>query len=201
MKVDFATLSAQDAYRWLASTVTPRPIAWVSTRSAQGVDNLAPFSFFQVVSDEPPTLLVTINLRDDGSAKDTLNNVQASGELVIQLVNAEQAQWMNQTAEVLPAEVSEFAHCTVPSVPAEQVKALRVRGAPVAFECRAAQILPYPSENPSGYLVFAQVLLAHIDDQVLTEQGRVDPARLDLVGRLGGSDYCTTQERFQMQRP
>ena len=80
MQLDFADLSPLEAYRWLASSVTPRPIAWVSTRSTDGVANLAPFSFFQVISDNPPTLLVNINTRDDGSLKDSLRNAQASGE-------------------------------------------------------------------------------------------------------------------------
>ena len=91
MQLDFADLSPLEAYRWLASTVTPRPIAWVSTRSAEGVTNLAPFSFFQVISDNPPTLLVNVNTRDDGSLKDSLRNAQSSGELAIQLVSFAQA--------------------------------------------------------------------------------------------------------------
>ena len=85
MQLDFAELSPLEAYRWLASGVTPRSIAWVSTRSADGVANLAPFSFFQVISDNPPTLLVNVNTREDGSLKDSLRNAQASGELAVQL--------------------------------------------------------------------------------------------------------------------
>ncbi|MGU2438531.1 flavin reductase family protein, partial [Pseudomonas aeruginosa] len=91
MQLDFTTIAPAEAYRWLASTVTPRPIAWVSTLSAEGASNLAPFSFFQVISDEPPTLMVNVSLRDDGSLKDTLRNVQATGQLVIHLVGAAQA--------------------------------------------------------------------------------------------------------------
>lgn len=201
MQLDFASLSPLEAYRWLASSITPRPIAWVSTRSSDGVANLAPFSFFQVISDSPPTLLVNVNTRDDGSLKDSLRNAQASGELVIQLVSFIQAQAMNASAAILPHEVSEFEHCDIPSLPSERVNVPRVAGAPVAFECRVAQIQPYPVEQPNCHLIFAEVLLAHIDDAVLTEQGRVDPFKLDLVGRLGGSAYCRTTELFQMQRP
>lgn len=201
MQLDFTSLTPLDAYRWLAASVTPRPIAWVSTRSVQGVANLAPFSFFQVISDNPPTLLVNVNTRGDGSLKDSLRNAQATGELVIQLVSFSQAQTMNASAEVLAHEVSEFEHCAIPSLPSERVKVPRVAGAPVAFECRVAQIQPYPAEQPNSHLIFAEVLLAHIDDAVLNEQGRIDPLKLDLVGRLGGNAYCRTSELFQMQRP
>ena len=201
MRLDFTSLSPLEAYRWLASSVTPRPIAWVSTRSPQGVANLAPFSFFQVISDNPPTLLVNVNTRDDGSLKDSLRNAQISEELAIQLVGFAQAEAMNASAAVLPSAVSEFAHCDIASLPCERIDVPRVAGAPVTFECRVAQIQPYPAERPNCHLIFAKVLLAHIDDAVLSEQGRLDPFKLDLVGRLGGSAYCRTRELFQMQRP
>ncbi|HEY1030027.1 MAG TPA: flavin reductase family protein [Pseudomonas sp.] len=201
MQLDFTALSPLDAYRWLASSVTPRPIAWVSTRSPEGVANLAPFSFFQVIGDNPPTLMVNVNTRDDGSLKDTLRNAQANGELAIQLVSHAQAEAMNASAAILPHEVSEFAHCGIASVPCERLGVPRVAGAPVTFECRVAQILPYPAQQPNSHLIFAEVLMAHIDDAVLNEQGRLDPLKLDLVGRLGGSAYCRTRDLFQMQRP
>ena len=200
MQLDFSTLAPIDAYRWLASTVTPRPIAWVSTCSMDGVSNLAPFSFFQVISSNPPTLLINVGLKD-GHPKDTARNARDTGELVVQLVNAEQAEAMNASAAALPHGISEFEHGAIASEPAIRVKAQRVAGAPVAFECRVAQILPYPAESPNCQLIFAEVLLAHIDDSVLDERGRVDSARLDLVGRLGGATYSYTRERFDMQRP
>lgn len=201
MRLDFTQLSALDAYRWLASSVTPRPIAWVSSRSAEGISNLAPFSFFQVISDAPPTLMINVGSRDDGSLKDTLRNVQATGELVIQLVSFAQAEAMNASAAHLPHGVSEFEHCGIASLASEQVAVPRVAGAAVTFECRVADVLPYPRQAPNCHLVFAEVLLAHVDDAVLDERGRIDPQRLDLVGRLGGTSYCRTTERFDMQRP
>lgn len=201
MQLDFTALSAQDCYRWLAATVTPRPIAWVSSQSAEGVSNLAPFSFFQVISDDPPTLMVNVNHRADGSLKDTLLNVQASGELVIQLVSFTQAEAMNASAALLPHGISEFERCGIASLPSQRVAPPRVLGAPVAFECRVAQIQAYPAAKPTCHLIFAEVLLAHIDDAVLNEQGRIDAARLDLVGRLGGMAYSRTRDSFEMQRP
>ncbi len=201
MQLDFSSLSALEAYRWLASTVVPRPIAWVSTLSLDGESNLAPFSFFQVISDNPPSMMINVGSRDDGSLKDSLRNAQASGELAIQLVSFAQAEAMNACAAILPHEVSEFAHCAIASQPCARIDVPRVVGAPVTFECRVAQIQPYPPQQPNCHLIFAEVLLAHIDDAVLNEQGRIDPLKLDLVGRLGGSAYCRTRDLFQMQRP
>lgn len=201
MQLDFTQLSKAEAYRWLASTVTPRPIAWVSTLSADGQSNLAPFSFFQVISDSPPTLLVNTSVRDDGSVKDTLRNVRETGELVIHLVSAAQAETMNATAAWLPHGVSEIEHASIATVPSERVAPPRVVGAPVAFECQLAEIMPYPAENPSSMLIFARVLLAHIDDAVMQDERHIDPARLDLVGRLGGTQYSYTRDTFSMIRP
>ena len=121
MQLDFSTLAPADAYRWLASTVTPRPIAWVSTLSAQGQGNLAPFSFFQVISDEPPTLMVNTSIRDDGSVKDTLRNVRETGQLVIHLVSAAQAETMNATAATLPHGVSEIEQAGIATLPSVRV--------------------------------------------------------------------------------
>lgn len=201
MQLDFSTLAPADAYRWLASTVTPRPIAWVSTLSAEGHGNLAPFSFFQVISDEPPTLMVNTSIRDDGSVKDTLRNVRETGQLVIHLVSAAHAEAMNATAATLPHGVSEIEQAGIATLPSVRVAPPRVAGAVVAFECELAQIQPYPADKPSCYLIFARVLLAHIDDAVLRDERHVDPAKLDLVGRLGGTQYSFTRDTFSMIRP
>lgn len=201
MRLDFEALGAAEAYRWMIVTVTPRPIAWVSTRSAEGVDNLEPFSFFQIVCDAPPTLMLSIGRRPDGSEKDTLRNLRARGELVIQLVSAAQADAMNATSDAFPHGVSEFERCGVAAMPAERVGVSRVADAAVAFECRVASILPYPAESPNHYVVFAEVLLAHIDAAVLADGRHVDAAKLDVIGRLGGANYATTRDVFQLKRP
>ena len=201
MQLDFKALAPLERYRWLASTITPRPIAWVSTQSAEGVSNLAPFSFFQVISDDPPTLMINVGSRDDGMLKDTLRNAQATGELVIHLVTVAQAEAMNASAAVLPHGISEIERCAIASQPASRVSPPRVAGAPVAFECRVLEIQPFPREAPNCHLIFAEVLLAHIDDAVLNDKGRVDPALLDVVGRLGGMAYTRTRDTFELQRP
>ncbi|MCW2292919.1 flavin reductase (DIM6/NTAB) family NADH-FMN oxidoreductase RutF [Pseudomonas sp. BIGb0408] len=201
MLLDFANLTPLDRYRWLAATVTPRPIAWVSSLSGEGVANLAPFSFFQVISDEPATLMVNVGTRDDGALKDTLRNAQETGELVIHLVSFAQVEAMNASAAILPRSSSEFEHCAIASIPSTRVAPPRVAGAAVAFECRVAEIIGYPQQQPNHHLIFAEVLLAHVDDGVLNEKGRIDPHRLDLVGRLGGTAYSRTRDTFDLQRP
>jgi flavin reductase (DIM6/NTAB) family NADH-FMN oxidoreductase RutF len=201
MQLDFSTLSAAESYRWLSSTVTPRPIAWVSTLSAGGISNLAPFSFFQVICDEPPVLMVNVGLRPNGELKDTVRNVQATGELVIHLVSAANAEAMNATAATLAHDCSEFEQAGIAMLPSTRVAPPRVAAATVAFECSVAEIKPYPAEHPRQFLIFARVLLAHIDDAVMADARHVDPARLDLVGRLSGPWYATTRDRFAMKRP
>lgn len=201
MRLDFAALGASEAYRWLTATVTPRPIAWVSTRSRDGHDNLAPFSFFQVVCDDPPTLMLSLGRRDDGSEKDTLRNAAETGELVIHLVADALAATMNATSAPLPHGVSEFEHCGIASVPSEQVAPRRVAEADVAFECTVEEIKPYPARSPRHHLIFAQVRLAHIADTVLADARHTDPGRMDLIGRLGGTGYARTRDRFALARP
>lgn len=201
MQLDFATLGATEAYRWLTSTVTPRPIAWVATVSAAGVSNLAPFSFFQVICDEPPTLMVNVGLRPDGQPKDTVLNARANGQLVIHLVSAALAQSMNATSASLPHDVSEIEQVGIATVPGSRVAVPRLAQAPVAFECEVAEIKPYPAEAPRQFLIFARVLLAHVDDAVMADARHVDAAKLDLIGRLGGAWYATTRDRFAMKRP
>ena len=201
MQLDFSQLDAAESYRWLSSTVTPRPIAWVSTVSAAGVANLAPFSFFQVICDDPATLMVNVGLHPGGQLKDTVRNVQETGELVIHLVSRAAAEAMNATAATLPHDQSEFELAGIATMPSTLVKPPRIADAAVAFECELSEIKPYPDEHPRQFLIFARVLLGHIDDAVLADERHVDPAKLDLVGRLSGSLYATTRDRFSMKRP
>lgn len=201
MQLDFSALSANEAYRWLTATVTPRPIAWVSTRSLAGVDNLAPFSFFQVVADAPPTLMISISRPPAGGEKDTLRNLRERPELVVQLVSHAQSEAMNQSASALPPDASEFERFGIGALDSERVAPRRVAGAAVAFECVVSGIVPIPAEDPRNHVVFATVLLAHIDDAVLTDARHVDPAKLDLIGRLGGPHYVRTRDLFQLKRP
>ncbi len=203
MLLDFSQTDAGTAYQWLIATVTPRPIAWVSTLSANGISNLAPFSFFQVVTGTPPTLMISPLIQDDGRVKDTVLNIQATGEFVVNLVPFAMAQAMNATSSPFPHGESEFERCGIPSLTSTRVQPPRVAGVPVSFECRLAAVHPYPAERPSCHLILGEVLVAHVDEAILNEAGRVDPDRIDLLGRMGGRWYSRTQSgsNFELTRP
>lgn len=201
MRLDFTSLSARDAYAWMVSTILPRPIAWVSTISAEGKTNLAPFSFFQGVCANPPTLMfVPVNSRD-GVKKDTTRNIEAVPEFVVNLVPFELAEKMNATAAMLPHGESEFEKFGIASVPSECVRPPRVAAAPVAFECTLDRIVNIGEGPLAAHVTFGRILLAHVSNAVLGADGRADPAKLDLIGRLGGELYARTTERFAIKRP
>jgi len=201
MLVDFATLSPRDAYGWMTSTILPRPIAWVSTVSADGRANLAPFSFFQGVTANPPTLMfVPVNKRD-GAKKDTVLNIEQVPEFVVHLVPAALAERMNATAALLPHGESEFEHFGIERAPALRVRPPRVAAAPVAFECTLHQIVHIGEGPLAANVIFGRIQLAHVSDDVLGPGGLPDPVRLDLIGRLGGESYTRTAGIFDLKRP
>lgn len=201
MQLDFASLRPRDAYAWMTATIMPRPIAWVSTISAEGKTNLAPFSFFQGITANPPTLMfVPVNTRD-GTKKDTVRNIEAVPEFVVNLVSFELAEAMNATSATLPFGDSEFEMFGIAPAPSVRVRPPRVAAAPVAFECVLGQILPIGEGPLAANVVFGRILLAHVSEAALGPDGHPDSAKLDLVGRLGGSGFTRTRERFDMERP
>ena len=201
MLLDFSQLSPRDAYTWMIGTILPRPIAWVSTIDLNGRTNLAPFSFFQGVTSNPPTLMfVPVNLRD-GTKKDTVRNIEQVGEFVVNLVSFPLAEKMNATSAMLAYGESEFEACGVAATPSERIRPPRVADAPVAFECTLERIVLIGEGPLAANVVFGSILLAHIDDGVLGADGGPDPAKLDLVGRMGGELYARTTERFALSRP
>lgn len=201
MILDFSALAVRDAYQWMTATIMPRPIAWVSTISADGRTNLAPFSFFQGVTANPPTLMfVPVNNRQ-GVKKDTVRNIEAVPEFVVNLVSRELAEKMNSTAALLPYGESEFEKFGIASTPAQQVRPPRVAEAPVAFECRLDRIVHIGEGPLAANVVFGRILAAHVRDDVLGADGRPDSRKLDLIGRLGGEDYTLTREVMTIERP
>jgi flavin reductase (DIM6/NTAB) family NADH-FMN oxidoreductase RutF len=201
MLLDFETLPTSNAYRWMVSTILPRPIAWVSTISPEGRTNLAPFSFFQGVTSNPPTLMfVPVNNRD-GAKKDTIRNIELVPEFVVNLVSRELASVMNDTAALLPYGESEFARFGVAEAASIKVKAPRVALAPVAYECVLDRIVHIGNGPLAANVVFGRIVAGHVRDDVLGQDGMPDSAKLDLVGRLGGEDYATTRDVFNLKRP
>ena len=201
MRLDFTTLPPRDAYAWMISTILPRPIAWVSTISADGKSNLAPFSFFQGVCANPPTLMfVPVNTRD-GTKKDTVRNLEQVPEFVVNLVPFALAEPMNATAALLPYGESEFEKFGIAATPSQRVRPPRVAAAPVAFECTLDRFVHIGEGPLAAHVTFGRILVAHVADAVLGADGRPDPAKLDLIGRMGGESYTRTTERFTIKRP
>lgn len=201
MLLDFTALPPREAYGWMISTILPRPIAWVSTVSLDGSVNLAPFSFFQGVTANPPTLMfVPVNDRE-GAKKHTVRNIEQVGEFVVHAVPHALAEPMNQTSAALPYGESEAEAFGIEMVPSERVRPPRVAAAPVAFECALDRIVAIGEGPLAANVIFGRILLVHIADSVLGPSGKPDPAKLDLIGRLGGDTYARTTERFDLRRP
>ena len=186
--------SVDSLYRTLAGAVVPRPIAWVSTASPGGTPNLAPYSFFSVAAVEPPTL--SFSPSEASGRKDTVENVEGTGEFVVNVVTAALAEAMNATSATLPPDESEFDRAGVTPVEARAVDAPRVAESPVSFECTREEVLDLGGSD----LVLGRVVHVGVDDAVTTD-GEMDVGKLDAVGRLSGSDYCYTRDRFGMERP
>ncbi len=201
MQIDFTTLSPRDAYNWMADAITPRPIAWVSTISADGKTNLAPFSFFNGITGNPPTLMFSAVANRGGVKKDTVRNIEATGEFVVNLVPHALTEKMNATAALLPHGESEFEAFGIVSSASARVRPPRVTEASVAFECTLHTIVPVGQGAGAASVVFGRILAAHVNDAVLNAEGKIDPALLDTVGRLGGENYVTTRDRFTLKRP
>lgn len=201
MELDPDTLNTRTMYEWMIHSILPRPIAWVSTLSSSGVANLAPFSFFQGVCARPPTLMFCPVNHRDGSPKDTLRNLEATGEFVVNTVSAADAEAMNATSAMLPHDHSEFERFGVASAPSVKVRPPRVAGASVAFECRLDRVIRVSEGPAGGNLVLGRIAWMHVADGVIGSSGYPDPDRLNLVGRMGGTDYLRTRDRFALDRP
>lgn len=183
------------AYRLLSTAVTPRPIAWVSTRSAEGTDNLAPFSFFTVASVAPP-ILAFYPVGVDDEMKDTPRNVRDTGECVVNVVTRDLVEAMNGTSATLAPDESEFDRVGATRAESARVAPPRVAEAKVALECELHDLRTVGSSTQ----VLAEVVHAHVDDDVTTS-GKIDVEKLDTVGRLAGALYASTDDRFGIERP
>jgi flavin reductase (DIM6/NTAB) family NADH-FMN oxidoreductase RutF len=187
----------------LKACVVPRPIGWISTISAAGVINLAPFSFFNLLTYDPPFVMFSAGLHEgDGGKKDSVRNAEETGEFVYSMATWEQRFQMNESASLTERGVDEMAATALEPLPSRLVRPPRVKGSPVHFECRLHQIVTLPGHKPSSehQLVIGHVLAVHIADGVLTPDGRVDVLRMRPIARLGYKDYCTVDSVFQMDK-
>ena len=200
-------LAPREMYRLLVTSVVPRPIAWVSTTDRQGIDNLAPFSFFNALCATPPLLGFCPGVRSrelqearGTSIKDTLRNVRETGEFVVNLVPFSVAEQMNLTAGEYDASVDEFQVAGLTKRQSQLIGPPQVAESPISFECKIYQILDFGTETAGGSLVIGEIVSVHLAEEVL-RSGRIDGHLLDMVGRLGGMQYTRTRERFEMERP
>jgi flavin reductase (DIM6/NTAB) family NADH-FMN oxidoreductase RutF len=215
MDVAPSQIAHRELYNILISAVVPRPIAWVSSISASGQPNLAPFSFFNAVCAKPPLLAFAPGMRppnkteaaaDEAAGhpgvhiKDTLQNIRETGEFVVNMVTFELAEAMSLTSGEYNATINEFELAKVASAASKVVRPQRVANSPVSFECKLHQILDFNPGPEGGSLVIGEIVSVHIDDQYMKE-GRIDRNSLDLIGRMGGMQYTRTTERFEIVRP
>lgn len=189
-------------YKILTGAILPRPIGWVSTLDEEGEANLAPFSFFNAVCPNPPTVLFCPTVRStDGNPKDTLRNVKTTGEFVINIVSEALVDKMVLTSAELPHEVNEFAYAKVTPEPSVVVKPFRVKESLIHFECVLRHVYEVSSHPGGGSVVIGEVVHFHIDDSVMFGGDKIDLDVYKPVGRLAGTAYARTTDRFDITRP
>jgi flavin reductase (DIM6/NTAB) family NADH-FMN oxidoreductase RutF len=192
---------ARNIYKLMIGSIVPRPIAFVSTVSADGIRNLAPFSFFTGVSANPPVVLFCpVRRATDGQMKDTLHNVQATGEFVVNIVSEDFAAQMNLCSADFPPEVDEFEMSGLTPLASDLVRPPRVLESRVQMECKVLQIVEVGDGPLGASVVLGQVLRFHVADE-LYKDFRIDPDKLRAIGRMGGPTYARTADRFDMPRP
>ena len=195
MDIDFAAITEYQRYKLMASLIVPRPIALVTTLSETGVVNAAPFSMFNMLGEEPPIVMISINRLSDGALKDTAGNIVRTKEFVVHLSDEAMAEQMHRCGERMPPDVSELAAVGLTTLPCNAVKPPRIAEAPVAFECTLWETL----ETDSRQIFIGQVRWLHArDDLIDTETWRVRLQNYFPVARFGASYYVTTRERFAL---
>ena len=196
MELELAQLPALERYKLLIGLVIPRPIAWVSTLSENGVANCAPFSFFNVISEEPPLCIISFNWRSDGLLKHTLKNIRRTKEFVVNLADEGTANAMHLTGTEIPESESEFSKYGLTAVPAKVVKHPRIAEAAASFECKLERSISF---GPQREMVVGEILVVHARDGIIDPQSkRISEELYRPVGRLFADRYCTTRQRFNL---
>lgn len=201
MLFDLRALPKASRYKIMSSAITPRPIAWVTTLSADGVPNAAPYSFFNMMGDDPPTIALGLLRGGSGGAKDTAENIIATGEFVVHTVTEADGEAMNVTCMDAPRGIDELACAGVATVPSSVVAPPRIPSAPVAFECRTLHRI---ETGPGQNVIIGEVLVAHVGDAFVLDGERLhfDTPAMQLIARLHGNGWYSRQtDLFQMTRP
>lgn len=200
MELDPAALPVPQRYGLLIASIVPRPIAWVSTINPEGVPNLAPFSFFTGITAEPMSVCFAPVNNRHGQNKDTLVNIRANKQFVINLATEETAEKMNHTSADYPYGVNEFEKAGLTMIPGVKVKPPRVKESPLHMECELIQVVTI-SEGPlGGHVVIGKVIHVHVDDKIWNN-GDMRHQDLKAIGRMEGAWYTRTQDAFELQRP
>ena len=192
-------LDHQDAYKLLTGLVVPRPIGWIGTANADGLPNLAPYSFFQAVASNPPTVLFSAGVVD-GHEKDSLVNARSTREFTCNLVDVAVSEAMNASSATLGRGASEFDFAGLTPLASTDVSAPRVAEAKASFECIVSQLVELGSPPNQNVVVFGEIVRFHVDEDVL-DGTRINHQTLDAVGRMAGNGYATTRDRFDLIRP
>jgi flavin reductase (DIM6/NTAB) family NADH-FMN oxidoreductase RutF len=200
MQLDPETLAVRDRYLLMIATILPRPIAWVATVSPDGKPNLAPFSFFTGICANPMTVcFAPVNDRN-GKKKDTLINIEATGQFTVNIVNEQNAEKMNQTSAPYAYGVNEFEKCGVTAIPSAKIKPPRVKESPAAYECELQQIVRIGDGPLAGNLVIGRVVMFHCADAIYNN-GKIKHQDIHAIGRMEGAWYSRTNDSFELPRP
>jgi len=190
LTIDPIQIPTKDLHQYILGAVSPRPIAFASTISTDGVPNLAPYSFFNAFSSNPPILIFSSNRRvANNTTKDTLKNVEDTGEVVINVVPHAIVRQMALASIEYGPEVNEFVKSGLTPLPSECVRPFRVAESPVQMECTVEKILPLGDDGGAGNLIICRIVRMHISESILNEKGRIDPHKIDLMGRMGRFYY------------
>ena len=204
LSIDPKTLSIPKLHQYLLGSIGPRPIAFASTIDENGNNNLAPFSFFNVFSANPPILIFSpARSGRTNTNKDTYHNVKKVPEVVINVVNFSMVHQMSLASSPYPPEVDEFVKSGFQPLPSVKVKPMRVAESPVQFECKVNEVIELGTEGAAGNLIICEVLFIHIDESILDETNLIDQEKIDLVARMGGDWYCRTDvnSMFKLTKP
>ncbi len=194
------TLEASAIYKLLTGSVIPRPIGWISTIDENGINNLAPFSYFNMIGDDPPHVMFSTR-RDNITNKDTLNNVLTNKQFVVNMVTEDLAEQMNATAQVVPAEVDEFELVGLTPIASIKIKPNRVKESPITFECEMVHHYFLEDHKQGGAcIVIGRIVMMHIDESVLLDNYKINMETYKPIARLAGSNYSKIGEVFSIKR-
>ena len=204
LSIDLSEIGVSKAHHYLLSAVGPRPICFASTIDEKGRSNLAPFSFFNVFSSNPPIAVFSPSRSGrTGQHKDTFNNVQKVKQVVINLVNYKMVEQMSLASSPYPPETDEFVKSGLTPLKSELIKPFRVKEAPVQMECEVIEIKELGQSGGAGNLVICKILKMHIAEELLNDEKMIDQEKIDLVARMGGDWYCRTNSKsmFEIKKP